>query len=111
QTKDGERRKRAERKPSRPDESVADAAERPTQSCAEALDSLGRLAVELGPGQRADGDRRQIWMRVEVVAFARQRRLEALRMNPLREQPKRRLDAKADAVAEQALVVPRALNR
>src|SRR6478609_7705793 len=49
-------------------------------------------------------------MGVEVSAFARQRGVECRRVNPAREKPQRRLDAKPDAVAEQRLVVPRTLN-
>ena len=71
----------------------------------------GGLAIELGARQRADGDRREIRMRVEVPALARQRRVERRRVHPAGQQPQRRLDAEPDAVAEQSLVVPRALNR
>ena len=70
----------------------------------------GILAIELGARQRADGDRRQIRMRVEVPALARQRCVKRRRVNAAGQQPQRRLDAEPDAVAEQGLVVPRSLN-
>ena len=73
-----QRDERAERQPARPDEPVADAAERAAERGAKALDLRGRLAVELRARERADGDGREVRMRVEVVRLARQRRLVRL---------------------------------
>ena len=102
EAEDRQRRQRTERQPAGPHEPVADAAERTAQRRAKTLDALRRLAVELRARERADGDRREIRMRVEVVTLPRQRGLERLAVHAARQQPQRRLDGEPDAVSEQS---------
>ena len=52
----------------------------------------------------------EIRMRVEVRALARQRRLERVAVHAAGQPPQRGLEGEPDAVAEQRLVVPRALD-
>src|SRR6185312_15929804 len=111
QAEDGERCQRAERQPARPDEPVSDAAQRATERRAKTLDPLRGFAIELGTRQCSDGDRGEIGMRVEIAALPRERGLERRTVDAARQQSEGRLDAKADAVAEQTLIVPRALDR
>ena len=105
-----ERDERREWQPARPDEPIADAAERSAERRAETLDALGRHAAELRARERADGDGGEIRMRVEVRALARHGRLEGVAVHAAGQAAQHGLQREADAVAEQRLVVPRALN-
>ena len=101
----------AEWQPAGPYEPVADAPERATECRTKTLNSLGWLAIELGARQRTNSDRREIRVRVEILALARERLLEMRAVDSLGQQTQRGLETEADAVTEQDLVVPGALNR
>jgi len=97
--------------PARPDETVADAAERASKCSAKALDHRRRNSIELGASQRADCYTSQIWMSVEVTSLPAKCLRVLPTTCPARKKAKCRLDAECDPVTCHCLVIPRALYR
>src|SRR5258705_208023 len=70
----------------------------------------GGHAEQSGASQCPNGNRRQVWMCVEVGALPCHGRLECRTMYAAREASQCRLDAEADAISKEGLIVPGALD-
>ncbi len=101
-----ERQAREQWQPPCPDEAVAERPERPAQRFAHALDLVGRGPVVLGAGGGADREADEVRMGVEEVCAPRHRGT-VLAITQIAQQW---LFRDADAHAEQALVIVRALH-
>src|SRR5262245_14996061 len=98
---------REERQPAGPHQAVAERSKRPAQGFTQTLDLVGSRAIVLGTCRGADRQPDHIWMGIEEMAAARHRRAILGRV----EITEQRLFGDADAHAQHALVVVRALHR
>src|SRR5579883_386392 len=101
-----EREEGAHREPPGPDEPITDAAQGSAERGSEPLDAVPGDAVQLRARERADGDRGQIRVRVEVAGLARERVAVRRAVGTAGEEPQHGLDAEADARPHQQLVIP-----
>ncbi len=101
---------RTGRQPGRPDQAVADAAERAAERRAESFNALRGHHLDLGPGERTDGEPREIRMGIEIRRLTREGLTIRLPIDATRKLAQRGFDAEPDPVADEDLVVPGALN-
>src|SRR4029079_11909134 len=102
---------RAQWKPARPHETIANAAERSTQCRPKTVDHGGRNSVQLRARERADGDACEIRVSIEVSRVTRQRFRICFPTATARQEPQRRLHCKRNSISDERLVIPGTLNR
>src|SRR5439155_25807361 len=90
----------------RPDQTIAERAERATQRFPQPLDLIGRSAVVFCAGSRANREAGEIGMRIEEMRAAR----DGWPVLAIAQIAQQRLFGDANAHAEHALVVVRALH-